>query len=156
IGTGTGTMVEGNFIGTDPTGTKAVGNYTAIEVNDSMHVTLGGTAPGAGNLIVGRDGRQFFGIDLAYTLDSVVAGNLFGAEVTGRFRLGEADLDPLAVNIVGGSGNIIGGATSAARNVFATGGISIVGSSGNLVQGNYMGTSIDGITPLGGAIPLAI
>jgi hypothetical protein len=156
INGGNGTIVEGNYIGTDPTGTRAIGNYHGIDVGNTPNVTVGGTAPGAGNLIVGSVQDQFLGVELFNTLDAVVTGNLFGADVTGKLRLGNVDLGPVAVNIVQGSGNTIGGATAAARNVFADGGVSIYSSSGNLVEGNYLGTSIDGITPLGGAVPLAV
>ena len=40
-------VIEGNFIGTDVTGTKAVPNtYSGIRVDSTSDNTIGGTAPG--------------------------------------------------------------------------------------------------------------
>jgi hypothetical protein len=154
-GGGAGTIVEGNYIGSDPTGTKAIGSDVAIGVFNSPNVTIGGTAPGAGNLLVGPVQRQFSGIELSYTSDTVVAGNLFGTDATGTQSLGNTYLNPADMDINGGLRITIGGATSAARNVFANGTLSIKASY-TLVQGNYMGTGIDGITPLGGPPALGL
>jgi parallel beta-helix repeat protein len=155
VGTGAGTIVEGNYIGTDPTGTRAIGNYHGIDVYRSPNVTVGGTAPGAGNLVVGTDPQQYNGINLIETTGALVAGNLLGTDFTGRIVLGNPFSQGLFfgfshININGGSGNTIGGATSAAANVIASGDVAIISSSGNLVQRNYIGTGIDGITALGG------
>ena len=57
-----GNLVQGNYIGTDSTGTVALGNgrsgvriSSAIGSTDSAsHNTIGGTAAGAGNLISGN------------------------------------------------------------------------------------------------------
>ncbi len=51
-----GTVIQGNFVGTDVTGTVDLGNLgTGIE-NERTLITLGGTAAGAGNVISGNDG----------------------------------------------------------------------------------------------------
>jgi uncharacterized repeat protein (TIGR01451 family) len=50
-GTSTGTTVEGNSIGTDPTGQESLGNaFNGVSVATSSNV-IGGRSPGAGNLI---------------------------------------------------------------------------------------------------------
>jgi titin len=52
-----GNVVAGNFIGTDPTGTQAHGNGVGVEVAGGAHNnTIGGTAPGAGNVIAHNTG----------------------------------------------------------------------------------------------------
>src|SRR5205085_760950 len=51
-----GNVVLGNFIGTDYTGSAALGNGDGVALNDgSSSNTIGGTAAGAGNVISGND-----------------------------------------------------------------------------------------------------
>src|SRR5208282_233685 len=52
--TTSGNLVQGNYIGLDPTGTSAEPNHTGIFVNDAMNNTIGGTTPGASNVIAGN------------------------------------------------------------------------------------------------------
>ena len=62
-GGATGNVVEGNFIGTDVTGTVAVGNLgDGVEFRDADGNTIGGTASNAGNTIAfnGGDGVAVF------------------------------------------------------------------------------------------------
>ncbi len=47
-------LVQGNYIGLDPTGTSAEPNLYGVFVNDAMNNMIGGTAPGAGNVIAGN------------------------------------------------------------------------------------------------------
>src|SRR5581483_11106292 len=47
-------VVEGNSVGTDKLGTYAIGNSTGVYLESSSTNTIGGTAPGAGNLISGN------------------------------------------------------------------------------------------------------
>jgi uncharacterized repeat protein (TIGR01451 family) len=52
--TSRGTVIQGNLIGTDATGTSALGNVQGVVVNPLAtfgDVTIGGTEPGAGNVI---------------------------------------------------------------------------------------------------------
>ena len=52
---GTGDAVEGNYIGTDITGTVALGNLHGVTINEGGNGNvIGGTALGAGNLISGN------------------------------------------------------------------------------------------------------
>ena len=83
-----GNLVQGNYIGLDPTGTTAEPNHTGIFVNDAMNNTIGGTAPGAGNVIagnlrVGQDGSTgiFFYQGAAGNL---VQSNLIGTNASGK------------------------------------------------------------------------
>jgi titin len=47
----TGNAVEGNYIGTDVTGTKALGNGPGVLIDGASGNAIGGTAAGAGNTI---------------------------------------------------------------------------------------------------------
>ncbi len=132
-----GNRIEGNYIGTDLTGTvRLVGGVlgTGISIGSASSNVIGGTELGAGNLIEGD-------VAFADASNNVVQGNLIGTDFTGTVALsGDLEIDS-------GSANLIGGTTTAARNII-TGGVSI-GGSGNLVQGNYIGTDITGTVALG-------
>jgi hypothetical protein len=57
-----GSTVQGNYIGTDATGTAALGNgATGVTVNaNATNNTIGGTAPGSGNLIANNASHGVF------------------------------------------------------------------------------------------------
>jgi hypothetical protein len=68
----TNNIVQGNFIGTDVTGTKALSNVSGEGVHlegGASNNTIGGTVPGTGNLISSKGTGQFpdfdFGIKIA-------------------------------------------------------------------------------------------
>lgn len=55
FGGATGSVLQGNYVGTDATGTMAVGNGTGVDLTaEARGIAIGGTAPGAGNLISGN------------------------------------------------------------------------------------------------------
>jgi hypothetical protein len=50
----------------------------------------------------------------------------------------------------GGIGNVIGGTNASNRNLISAGNVGItIGGQSNAVQGNFIGTKIDGVSPLG-------
>lgn len=154
----TGTVVAGNYIGTDATGTVALGNdYGVVIANGASGNVLGGTSPGAGNLI---SGNAFDGVHIASgSTNNTVAGNLIGTNATGTAALGNQRMGVLIVT--GASNNTIGGTTAAARNIISgngqaatfSGGVYLfdAGTTGNVVQGNYIGTDITGTAMIGNA-----
>ncbi len=78
-----------------------------------------------------------------------VEGNFIGTDPTGTLPLGNEDD---AVNTDSGSdGNVIGGTAPAARNVISAQGrvAFFIGTSANVIQGNFIGTQKDGVSPLG-------
>ena len=102
--TASGNLVQGNYIGLDPTGTSAEPNHSGVFVNDATNNTIGGTAPGAGNVIagnlpVGQDGSTgiFFYQGAAGNL---VQGNRIGTNASGNpgKRLGLGDYGILLYN----------------------------------------------------------
>jgi CSLREA domain-containing protein len=148
-----GNLVQGNFIGTDVTGTADLGNTQyGVRIDDASGNTVGGiaSAPGAppGNVISGNDGFGVFVLNGAS--GTQVQGNLIGTDVSGTTALGNGSH---GVAIPAAPGNTIGGTTPGMRNVISGNaglGISISQSStGNVIQGNYIGTQADGISPLG-------
>ncbi len=140
-------VVEGNYIGTDPTGTSAIANRRGIVVETSGN-TIGGEADGAGNLVSGN--RQI-GVMVrgSRAVTNVVAGNAIGTDAAQTAALP----NNMGVVVLGAADNTIGGAADGAGNVIAGNtkqGVKIVGfvSTGNLVQGNSIGVSADSSTPL--------
>ncbi len=146
----TGTVVLGNYIGLQQTGTAALGNSGAgISVSGSPGTTIGGTADGAGNVI---SANAESGVSIAgITATSVVViGNLIGTDKTGASALGNGSFGVL---VSGAPGVVIGGTASGSRNVISGNlgaGIGLLaGATAALVQGNLIGTDILGSSPLG-------
>jgi titin len=151
--TGSNSRVEGNLIGTDVTGTLAVGNFygVLIEGGTARNNTIGGTASGAGNLISGNHQN---GVELTQCHDNVVEGNFIGTDITGSGALGNV-LTGVSIE-VSALNNQIGGTEEGAGNVISGNGGSGVYiapfARGNLVQGNLIGTDVSGSQPLGNGI----
>ena len=154
-GTATNNLIAGNFIGTDRTGTVALGNATGFSgVNIySPGNTVGGTTAGARNVISGNNNDGVF-IQRPAATGNLVAGNFIGTDVTGTKALGNGFS---GVQILDASGNTIGGTTTAARNVISgntADGVFLTSdgtapASSNLVEGNYIGTDLTGTVALG-------
>jgi YVTN family beta-propeller protein len=81
-------VVAGNKIGTDVTGTVALGNsFNGVEVDvASDGNTIGGTASGAGN-VISANGSLGVSITGAGATDNLVQGNRIGTDVTGTVAL---------------------------------------------------------------------
>jgi titin len=146
---GASNTVQGNFIGTDVTGTLARGNGSYGIWVRSVGNLIGGTDPTNRNLISAND----TGIYIYNTRSNTVQGNLVGVTVSGTGALKNANSGLICD---GSSGNLIGGTVAGARNIFSGNGGSGIyltgaGATGNLVQGNYIGTDISGGTIISNA-----
>jgi titin len=145
--TGSSNTIQGNFIGTDTTGTVAHGNTSfGVWVKAPGNV-IGGT--NSGNLISGNN----TGIYISDTTNTMVLGNIIGLTASGTSALGNANE---GIVLDGSSGNIIGGTNSGERNIISGNGQSGIylngtGASVNLIQGNYIGVSVSGETEEGNA-----
>jgi titin len=157
-GNGTGVMLEydslvqGNYIGTDVTGTQALGNVYGVSTEGTaLRTTLiGGTEAGAGNLI---SGNRLYGIITYLGLHIVIQGNTIGTDVTGTHALGNGR-HGVYLQTTGRS--LIGGTAAGAGNLISGNGgdgirIAGSGSADILVQGNDIGTDVTGTQPLGNA-----
>ena len=143
------TLVQGNMIGLDQTGTLANGNAgSGVLIDDgSASNTVGGLVAGARNFISGN--AQGVLITGTATLGTLVAGNLIGTNLEGTAALGNLTA---GIVIAGGSGATIGGAAALARNVISGNvgdGIDLsAGAATTLIQGNFIGTDQTGTKPL--------
>lgn len=137
--------VQGNYFGTNAAGTASLSNYgDDVCLVSAANNTIGGTAPGAGNLISGS-GRVGIWLNGWSTANNTIQGNLIGTDVTGTKALGN---QITGIMSAGAQSNLIGGATASARNVISgnlQAGIDLQPGSWNFtIQGNYIGTDITG------------
>jgi parallel beta-helix repeat protein len=153
--TGTGTAyntVEGNYVGTDYTGSVAIGNgYNGLDITSgATYNTVGGKTAAARNVISGNVNN---GVDIAFsgTSHNVVEGNYIGLNAAGTAALSNR---VNGVVIEGGATeNTIGGTTAGERNVISANssdGVYITGSGTtvNSVEGNYIGLNAAGTAAL--------
>ena len=146
-----GNVVQGNYIGTDVTGTASLGNGgNGVYLPGTPSNTIGGTTPAEGNVISGNEG---YGVRISSATGNQVQGNLIGTDVTGTAALGNSESGVLVENA---SGSTIGGTAAGAGNVISGNdhsGVSLgSGATGNLVQGNYIGTDVNGTAALGNSL----
>jgi CSLREA domain-containing protein len=129
----TNNVIQGNFIGTDKTGSNALGNSRrGISLNGASNNTIGGSGPGQANVISGNTGD---GIDLPNGQQNAIRGNLIGVAANGTSPLGNGGFG-IQMN---SSINAIGGSAAGDGNVIANNngaGIVISGGTGNGVLGN--------------------
>ncbi len=157
--------VEGNYIGTDASGTNAVPNEYGVLISAEGGVfvyasknRIGGTAPGAGNLI---SGNSRIGMEVFRGTQNEILGNLIGTTVDGAHPLPNTSSGVLlfeaSTNVVGGLFDIGGSGTITAfkRNVISGNGFAGVEifvinrpATGNHVVGNFIGTDISGLKPV--------
>jgi Ca2+-binding RTX toxin-like protein len=147
----TGNLVAGNWIGTNSTGTVALGNVgDGVDIDQSSTNTIGGTSTGAGNLISGNTN----GVEISDASANLVQGNLIGLDQTGTLALGNSGAGVLVD--AGASSNTIGGPVGGARNVVSGNaeGVLITDSTtaNNLVAGNLIGTDENGTSAIGNVI----
>ena len=156
ITNGNTNVVRGNRIGTNAAGTGAVPN-TSVGVNVTSAVVgntefpSNGNQIGPGNLIAGNgsDGVQISG---ALTDGTTVIGNTIGNAVgTSALANGINGVGLYSGELDDLTNTTIGGTTVADRNVISGNGedgiyLSGGGTSGILVQGNRIGTDVNGTT----------
>jgi parallel beta-helix repeat protein len=143
-------VVIGNYIGLDVTGTADLGNVNqgVAIYNGSDNNTIGGTAPGAGNVISGNNGEGVRVIG-AGTTGNVILGNRIGTNAAGTAAIGNGTD---GINIQGGAnGTTIGGSAAGAGNLISgnlQSGIEISSSDGTIVHGNTIGLNAAGTAAL--------
>jgi uncharacterized repeat protein (TIGR01451 family) len=142
-------VVVGNLIGTDASGTKAIGNDRCGVCAGFMGASfnrIGGTQPEERNLISGNAA----GVDVygPGAVGNLVLGNLIGTDITGRQSLGNVWE---GVRLGQDSRTLVGGATAQERNIISGNGRNGVtlDSDYNFVAGNYIGTDASGTAFIG-------
>lgn len=145
-------VVAGNYIGTDVTGTQALGNGYGVWISGASFNQIGTQGQswnnsGQGNLIAGNQGTAVV-IRQGPCHNNLIAGNLIGTDVTGMAALSNADGGYAAVFILEGAyANQIQSNVIVASNF----GLNISGGGENVVAGNLINVGADGTTPLSDA-----
>ncbi len=143
-------IIQDNFIGTDASGTNALGNTNnGITITGGSNNTIGGATTAASNLISanGGQGIQIVGTSTAPATTNVISGNIIGTDFTSSIALGNFSD---GIGILNSSGNLIGGlargssvgnppgnaiAGNAGNGIFIQGAL----STGNTISGNVIG-----------------
>jgi hypothetical protein len=153
--TGGGHTIQGNYVGTDVTGTIALPNaWDGITINACGDNTIGGATPETRNVFSGnaRTGVALVASQSG-TVNNLVIGNYIGLDATGSAALGNG-IDGVFIGHTA-SENTIGGTAPGEGNVIvdnARWGVRIEDSSwGNHVLGNYIGTDASGTIAMGNA-----
>jgi hypothetical protein len=134
--------VVGNFIGVDASGTEPLANDVGVGVPDASSV--GGATPGAGNVISGNRGAGV--VSMAAAGPIVIEGNFIGTDVTGTKAV------PNGTSGIENSNMVYSLADAEVRNNLISGnagrGIALTGVAAK-IEGNFIGTDISGVLPLG-------
>ena len=149
---GTGSRLQGNYIGTDITGTVALGNGGSGVVAGENAV-IGGTAAGSRNVISANAG--FGNISLGSNnsgASAIVQGNYIGTDVTGTKALRPGTFAGITIS---SDNHLIGGLVAGAQNVISghavgiqIGGFISSAPRGTVIQGNLIGLNAQGTAPL--------
>jgi CSLREA domain-containing protein len=157
ISGGGNNIIEGNYIGTNVSGTEDAGfGSPGIHVWNSSSNRIGGTSVAARNIISGASENLVIESETGrQSSNNVIQGNYIGIDATGTKRIENSGR---GIFIIGSTNNIIGGTVPGARNVVSGGefgdgtaiGISInpETATGNVVQGNYIGLNAAGTSAI--------
>ncbi|MFC1540626.1 beta strand repeat-containing protein [Candidatus Margulisiibacteriota bacterium] len=157
IRTNSNNKVMGNYIGTDVSGTAAIGNgydvsgYNGISVQGSNNTIEGNVICGNGNF--NTDNGSGIEIDGAY-INNRIIGNYIGVDATGTARISNAED---GVHIRGGAKyNRIGGTAEGEGNVISGNEYQVYlydsGTNSNEVLGNFIGTNASGTARIASSI----
>jgi len=154
--------IAGNYIGVNAAGTAVHFNYDYgiyLESSNSTMIGTDGQGVGAaneGNLISGNMDGQIYAL---YTMNTVIAGNKIGTNITGSasipsaqgfgIRLENADSMPTSISRIGTNGDGTGDALEG--NLISgnkSDGIQIKSSDSNTIRGNIIGLNNSGALAL--------
>jgi hypothetical protein len=134
-----GNVIEGNYIGTDYTGTAGQPNGECGIFIKSPNNTIGGTTPAARNVISANgDGITIYG---SAASGNEVLGNFIGTDASGMSYLPNSGV---GVGINDAPDNVVGGTALGSRNVVTSIDISNPEATNNQIVGNYIGINAAG------------
>ena len=162
-------VVEGNYIGVNISGTAALGNLGGGIQLGAADIHIGGGSPATRNVIGGNANNNGQGINVGFnSFGSTLVGSAEGAIIRGNYIGLRADgtgaipngngINVSAPNVrIGGTSvadrNVISGNLQSGINSFAAvpfnSNTPVTYPTGLIVQGNYIGTSLNGLSAMG-------
>ena len=153
-------FIQGNYIGTDSTGTQ-IATVPGVPVGDGVagvylagafNAVVGGTTAGAGNLISYGGDYDIGRAPGSEGSSNLIQGNLIGTDATGAVAIQPSSAAGIGVYLGDANGDTIGGTTPAARNIISgTSKGGILANDGTvdlLIEGNYIGLDVTGTQAL--------
>jgi trimeric autotransporter adhesin len=135
--------VQGNYIGTNAAGSKALGNAAGVVVSGAVATKIGGTTASERNIISGNTDAGVWSDGGTVSVQS----NYIGTDVSGASAIGNGIgvVIDAAYNTVGATN----GAPVLAGNVISGNGVGVVvEESAAIVRGNLIGTDASGTKSL--------
>ena len=153
-----GSVLQGNYVGTDLSGTVDAGSAAdGVVIFNGDGNTIGGTTEAARNVISGNNGA---GLEIQATLTNsanfnIVAGNYIGTDASGKLDLGNT-AEGVLIDATGSASafqNFIGQSVAGSGNVISGNsktGVTVSGSAfSNVLIANRIGLSATGSTLIG-------
>jgi len=144
-------VVQGNFIGTDRTGTVGLGNGNGISITGGgSNNTVGGSGSSARNIISANGHTGVFMGGTDGTSANRIEGNYIGTDESGRHALGNVS-EGIQISSHPETPDLSNDHQIIRNIVSANGvnGISLFESRNNVIQGNRIGTDVFGRPLLG-------
>jgi CSLREA domain-containing protein len=142
-------QIQGTYIGINATGSAALqAGSKGITIQTSVSNRIGGTEPGAGNVISGT--QEGITITGSTSTGTQVQGNYIGTNAAGTAAIPNTTN---GIQVTGNASNTqIGGAEAGARNVISgnrlAGARVNFGTTGTIIQNNFIGTDVSGASPI--------
>ena len=156
-GAASNSVVQGNYIGVDASGSVAIANTASGVLVLGTGQTIGGSSAGAGNVLSGNTENGIFVSQPSAAL--TIAGNLVGTDAAGGIAIPNHQYGVL----VGlSNGLTIGGTTPGTRNILSGNGFAGIliattaPGAASLIEGNYVGTNRAGIAAIPNISGIAI
>jgi hypothetical protein len=164
----TGTIITGNLIGTNPTGTAALDNTqfnqgVGIQIHSARNTIVGGPSAAERNIV---SGNGSFAFEINGSVGDRVEGNYVGVDITGTVAIGNG-IRETGGNGAGSGMRTIGSTSLLIKDNVVSGngvplsvdgngftryrgsGIHVANSTSNRIIGNRIGTNAAGTAALG-------
>src|SRR6185369_10970319 len=152
------TQIQGNYIGTDVSGSRALGNGLGIALGSGpTNNTIGGSISGARNVISGNTGPGI-SIGAQFGTDNVAQGNFIGTDFTGTNKLGNGGSGiGVSIRTVGPSNiriqdNVISNNGDSGVSIAIDCFLPCDRPSGSFISNNYIGTDVTGQIDMGNGL----